>query len=631
LANLSLFSTIRSYSQIEWNTYKKVNAQFCKEILKLYRSNDIIWVHDYQQLLLSSLLREKLPHATIGFFQHIPFPSYEMFRNIPWRDEILKGYLGADLIGFHTYDDAQQFLNCCKQILGLENNLGQIFYNNRVCFVDAFPMGIDFDKFNESAKSIETKTKVTELYGNLKDKKIILSIDRLDYSKGIIQRLEAFEEFLLTFPEYCGKIVYILLTVPSRYEIETYKKLKQQIDEKVGNINGRFSKVNWTPIHYIFRTVPFSHLSTLYALADIALITPLRDGMNLISKEYVASRYNENGVLILSETAESAKELTEALIINPNSKKQLVNALNKALTMGNEEQKKRMSYMRSIVKTYNVHQWLNLFNKRLAYCKEYQKHINKKIIHEKNNDFLVKLYQKAQKRLLLLDYDGTLVPFYNQPQEAYPDKEIQSILRIICADPKNKVVIVTGRERETIEYFMKDFHVDIVAEHGVWIRKDFDKWTLSGQQTENWKPRIKQFLNEFVLRTPGSFIEEKEYSLVWHFRNTDSEFGQTRARELVSNLNYLINTLNLQLLVGNKVVEIKDSSINKGKALLPWLVNDYDFILAIGDDQTDEDMFRMIPLTGISIKVGYKATAANYTISDVVAVRNLLIQFIKVS
>ncbi|MFQ3576961.1 MAG: bifunctional alpha,alpha-trehalose-phosphate synthase (UDP-forming)/trehalose-phosphatase, partial [Cytophagales bacterium] len=541
------------------------------------------------------------------------------------------GYLGADLIGFHTYDDTRHFLSCCKRILGLDNDLGKVFHNERVCFVDAFPMGIDFDKFNETAKKPDTIAKGEEYQDSIKDRKVILSIDRLDYSKGITQRLDAFEEFLEKHQEYLGKIVFILLTVPSRYEVEHYKRLKHQIDERVGNINGRFSKVNWTPIRYIYRSIPFSQLSTLYSIADVAMITPMRDGMNLVSKEYIASRYQNNGVLILSETAGSAKELTDALVVNPNSKKQVMMALKKALSMGKDEQRKRMTAMRAIVQTYNVHQWLDLFRNRLDHSKDFQKQLNSKVLTNKNADFLLKNYQKSSKRLILLDYDGTLMPFFKNPYDAYPDKDLDAILSLICADPKNQVVVVSGRDKNTLSEFLKNYRVDLVAEHGVWFRKGFDEWKLSGQQSESWKPMIKTFLKEFVLRTPGSFIEEKDYSLVWHFRKTDSEFGENRARELVSNLGYHTSAMNLQLLEGEKVIEIKDSSINKGKSLEPWLEEPFDFILAIGDDKTDEDMFNALPVEGYSIKVGFKQTAARYMLPNVEAVRDLLTGFIKVT
>lgn len=622
------FTQYASFHQDLWLSYKKVNRVFCDEIVKLYKPGDIIWVHDYQQLMLSSYLRQKLPQATIGFFQHIPFPSYEVFRSIPWREEILKGYLGADLIGFHTYDDARHFFSCLKRILGIENNLGKIEYDQRTIHVDAFPMGIDFEKFNSSATEPDTLSKVLEYKTSLGDRKLILSIDRLDYSKGIPQRLMAYESFLEKYPEYHSKIILVQLTVPSRYDVSHYRNLKIEIDELVGRINGKFGKINWMPIHYIFRAIPFTHLSALYAISDVALITPIRDGMNLVSKEYVATRSENNGVLILSEMTGAAKELIEALVVNPNDKEQLITALKKALTMSKDEQKKRMSSMRNTIRAYNVHNWLDVFMSRLAFTKELQKDKAAKLLSAKNNESILKAYKKAERRLILLDYDGTLMPFFNNPYDAQPDKELCNILDLLTADDKNKVVIISGRDKNTLSNFMDDFNVDLVAEHGIWYKKGLAEWKLSGQQTEGWKKEIMPFLKMYVARTPGTFIEEKDYSLVWHFRKTDSEFGEMRASELMANLNYLTAQMNLQLLEGNKVVEIKDAKVNKGKVAQLWLEENYEFVVAIGDDRTDEDMFKFLPKSGLSIKVGHQETSAKYSVSNYQDVRELLLTFI---
>ncbi|MGC9343384.1 MAG: trehalose-6-phosphate synthase, partial [Bacteroidales bacterium] len=278
------------------------------------------------------MIREEYPDVNIGFFLHIPFPSFELFRMLPWRKEILEGMLGADLIGFHSYDYERHFLSSVKRLFGHETYLNQIKLEDRIVKMDAFPMGIDYEKFHMAAVELqntpieeqsEVKKELERYRKNHPGRKLILSIDRLDYSKGIPQRLIAFEHFLIKYPEFREKVTLVMLSVPSRVEVEHYQLMKKEIDELVGRINGEFASINWTPIWYFYRSMPFENLIELYTTADVALITPVRDGMNLVAKEYLATRTDGTGVLILGEMAGAYKELNEALIINPNDKDEI--------------------------------------------------------------------------------------------------------------------------------------------------------------------------------------------------------------------------------------------------------------------------------------------------------------------
>ncbi|NJL60109.1 MAG: hypothetical protein HC887_11215 [Desulfobacteraceae bacterium] len=281
--------------------------------------DDIIWVHDYQLMLLPGLLREHLPESRIGFFLHIPFPAYELFRNLTSRKEILHGLLGSDLIGFHTFDYMRHFLNSAYRIMGVDTKLNEISYDNRVVYADTFPMGIAFDKYHNASRMPDVMKYIDEYQSFYGNQKIILSVDRLDYTKGILHRLAAFDKLLEQHPEYKGKVSLLAIVVPSRDTVAQYKELKIRIDEKIGNINGKYSDMNWVPIFYLYRGLPFEQLSALYYLSDIALVTPLRDGMNLVAKEYVAAKKDKTGVLILSEMAGAAIELTDAIIIIPTA------------------------------------------------------------------------------------------------------------------------------------------------------------------------------------------------------------------------------------------------------------------------------------------------------------------------
>src|SRR5690606_108174 len=323
--------------------YVKANQEFCNELLKIANPTDTIWIHDYQLLLLPKMVREKLPDVRIGFFQHIPFPSYEVFRMLPWRKEILFGMLGSDLIGFHTYDDMRHFLSSVSRLAGISNERGRIERDKRIIEVDAFPMGIDYEKYTNSAASPQTIEKEIRYRTSLGDQKLVLSIDRLDYSKGIPQRLRAFEIFLQQYPEYQTKVSLIMIVVPSRDSVEQYQELKEEVDLLVGRINGKYGRLNWTPVHYFYRSFPLEALSAFYRMAHVALVTPMRDGMNLVCKEYIASRLDQRGVLILSEMAGASKELSDAILINPNNINRIVTAIHQALTMPEEEQEKRIS------------------------------------------------------------------------------------------------------------------------------------------------------------------------------------------------------------------------------------------------------------------------------------------------
>jgi trehalose 6-phosphate synthase/phosphatase len=618
------FPNYMAYEQDYWEAYKSVNGMFCEAILKYAKKDDIIWIHDYQLMLLPSMIREALPNASIGFFQHIPFPSYEIFRVLPWRQELLKGLIGADLIGFHTFDDVRHFLSSVSRITGIDNKMGQMRVNDRICFVDAFPMGIDYDKFASAAVSVETKNEIEEYAEVLGKKKLIISIDRLDYSKGIPERLKGYDLFLDEYPEYRERVSLILVLVPSRDKVPLYKQLKIEIDELVGRINGKYGKIEWSPIHYFYRSFPFQTLSAFYSMSDIALVTPLRDGMNLVCKEYIASKTNELGVLILSEMAGAAKELSDAIIINPHDVNEMVEALHKAFTMTEFEQKKRNQELQNILRRYDINHWVEVFMKGLLSVKEKQKELEIKQLSPRIQREIIDSYRESEKRIIFLDYDGTLMPFDPDPQKAIPDNDLIELLKALSQNNKNKVVIISGRDKDTLEDWFGHLKVDMIAEHGVWLKEGRIYWSLIDYLTDEWKNSILPILELYVDRTPGTFIETKDYSLVWHYRKADPSLGELRARELISNLQYLTTNMHINILEGNKVIEIKNSGINKGTAAVRWLQEGYDFILSIGDDWTDEDTFAAMPDSAYTIKVGFSPTIARLNIANVQQTRALL-------
>ncbi len=612
------------YQKSFWESYKKVNEKFCDAVIDIADKDDLIWIHDYHLMLLPQMVRDRLPKSKIGFFLHIPFPSSEIFRLIPWCREIIDGLLGSDLIGFHTFDYVRHFGESVRRIRGVEHSLGQLTVDNRAVRIDAFPMGIDFDKFASAPKrkTVRDKTKkIKKRIGG--DYKIILSIDRLDYSKGIPQRLEAFDLFLEQNEKYKEKVLLFLVIVPSRTEVEQYQHLKEEVDNLVGKINGKYATLAWEPIRYLYRSFNFEDLVSLYTLGDVLFVTPLRDGMNLIAKEYVASKTSEKGVLILGEMAGTAKELGEALIVNPNNLEETSDALRQALEMPEDEQVKRNKKMRSRLKRYNIERWIGDYLDRLEQIKKIQNKMISKELTSRNIQDLVKRVNKSKNALLLLDYDGTLMPFDTDPQKVKPDKQLYGILKKLRENSNITLVIISGRDRNTLEDWLGKVSDGLVAEHGVWIKHK--QWETVEQMSDKWKSEVKPILEIFVDRTPGSFIEEKNYSLAWHYRKVDPALAAVRVGELKDDLSHITTNLNVGVLEGNKVIEIKSTGVNKGKGAMSWLnKSDWDLILSIGDDWTDEDIFEILPRDSISIKVGFGPSKAKFRLPTIQKVRDML-------
>ncbi|UCG91335.1 MAG: bifunctional alpha,alpha-trehalose-phosphate synthase (UDP-forming)/trehalose-phosphatase [candidate division WOR-3 bacterium] len=625
------FTQYTVYGKNLWESYKRINEHFCHVVTKIAQPNDTIWIHDYQLMLLPQLLRKKNPGATIGFFLHIPFPSSEVFRLLPCRKEIIEGILGADLIGFHTYDYVHHFIESMRRLLGYEHEFDQITTDNRIAKIDAFPMGIEYERFAEAVDDESVQREIKKIRNKVGDRKIILSIDRLDYTKGIPQRLEAFDYFLEKNPHYREKVTLILVAVPSRAGVEHYALLKNRVDELISRINGRYGTIGWMPIWYLYRFLAFKNLVPLYNIADVALITPLRDGMNLIAKEFIATKTDRRGVLVLSEMAGASKELGEAIIVNPNNKEEIAQALKNALTMPESEQMRRNEIMQRRLKRYNVERWAHDFMDRLYHIKKFQQDmVSKKLIPETINT-LVKDYARSKRSLIVLDYDGTLIPFSGDPAKVKPDNKLFKLLKTLADNVKNEVIIISGRGKQILETWFKDLPISFIAEHGVWVKEKNEGWELVEPLRNDWKDLIKPILERYVDRTPGSLIEEKEFSLVWHYRKVDPTLALIRAGELKEALLNLIGSLNLGILEGSKIIEIKNVGINKGRAVLKWIPKEkWDFIIAIGDDWTDEDTFAALPDWAYTIKVGLGLTKARFNIDSPAEVRQLLETLVRV-
>lgn len=614
------FPTFAQYTNDTWQAYRAVNEKFHRKVMEIAEAGDTIWVHDYQLMLLPNLLKEDLQESQIGFFLHIPFPSYEVFRLMPWREEILRGLLGADLVGFHTYDYARHFLSSIRRILGAEHSMGNVKFRNRMIKVDAFPMGIDYQKYADAAAKPEIQEEIEKVRYEIGSRRIILSVDRLDYSKGIPLRIKAFHSFLENHPEYHERVQLILVAAPSRMHVPHYIELKREIDELVSTTNGAFGTIGWNPIQYFFRPMPFPQLSALYTQSDVLLVTPLRDGMNLISKEFIAARRDRKGVLVLSETAGSARELGEAISVNPNNIDQIAEAIKDALEMPVAEQQEKNERMHRRLRRYDIHYWAQDFVEKLDAASALQSSLSVKKLSADVKKGLTDRYNAASRRLILVDYDGTLISYGEVA--GVPDEATMKSLRNLAENEKNEVVIISGRQKDFLENRLKDLPVGIIAGHGIWIRETDGHWEKTEQVTADWKEIIQPVLELYRDRTPGSAITVNEYSLVWHYERAQPELAALRLSELKDALLSLTSNLDLSILEGNKLLEIKNSNVSKGRAAAQWYQrHEWDFVVAIGDDWTDEDIFRMLDSQHYSIKVGLDVSSADFFLESVEQVR----------
>ena len=608
------FYTYIQYESKFWEAYQEVNLLFCMEAAKLLKPGDMVWVQDYQLMLLPGMLRNKIEGIGIGYFHHIPFPSYELFRVLPERAEILKGLLGADLIGFHTYDYMRHFIDASYRVLGLDCELDEIHVGERIAHVDAFPMGINYELHYNAILEKSVQKIAMQHLENFGNHKLALSVDRLDYSKGILHRLKGFALFLEHHPEYRGEVSLVMVVVPSRDKVNQYADLKAKIDEMIGALNGLYSSLDWRPVYYFYRGIPFEELMALYNIAHFALVTPLRDGMNLVAKEYVAAKRDKPGVLILSEMAGAAAELKEALIINPNDIEQIEEALLDALLMPEPEQKRRMQKMQKTVSRQTVNKWAQDFVGELDVFKTKNISLQDKKIGKEALKQIKVLYKKGRKRLLILDYDGTLVPLVKQPELAIPEEKLIQTLKSLAADKRNTVVISSGRDTDFLDKWFGELGIELAAEHGAFY-KDNGEWK-ENEQTKFFTDdeEVLNIMQQIVDKTPGSRIEVKKTSLVWHYRNCDKWLADLREKQLINALMRPCARLNLQTMRGNKVVEVKTIGFNKGTEALRLLGNDdYDFIMAMGDDVTDEDMFHALPEDAVTIKVGSISSMARFS------------------
>ena len=617
-----LLDTVRVDAARDFATYEVVNRRFADAVAAEWRPGDLVWIHDYQLFLVPAMLRQRIPEARIGFFLHIPFPSSEVLRTLPWRDVILRGMLGADVVGLQTDTYAFHFGYATAQLLGLEPGTDAVKYEDRTVRFGSWPIGIDAAHYEALAREPEVVAAAARLREDAGGRTFVLGVDRLDYTKGVPRRLLAIERLLERSPAARLRMHFTQLAVPTRERVDAYARHRSEVQELVGHIDGQYGTATRAPVHLMHRSVSPRELAALYRAADVMLVTPLRDGMNLVAKEYVASRYDDRGVLVLSELAGAADELQEALLVNPYDLDGVAAAIQRAMQMPLDEQATRMRILRARVRRGDVHAWARRFLEDLAAPDPEATPV---VPQAKRPSLTTALADVASQRLLLLlDYDGTLVPIVSQPALGLPDERLRGLLRALAA--RHEVHILTGRSRDSITAMLGDLPIGLHAEHGLWSRRN-GEWHPEAAVDLSWRPAVLALLTELSRRTHASTLEAKDACVTWHYRGVEPQLARARLSELRNRLSRLPEHDRFEVMSGRKALEIRPLGANKG-ILAQKLAARFPpgAIVAAGDDTTDEQTFAALPPEAITIRVGARRSAARFHVDEVRGLRTALEQ-----
>jgi len=612
-----------------WLAYREANARFASAIVERYRPGDLIWVHDYQLALVPQLVREHVPDAAIGFFLHVPFPGSDTFRILPDRESFLRGLLGSDLVAFQTYGHLHDFRRAVLEILGVGATMDHVELDGRRVALAALPIGIDTREWARRLAHPAIRDQIRERREVRERPRTVVAVDRLDDTKGIPERLRAFRLLLQTHPEWRARVQLVQVAVPSRERVPRYAELRRAVSELVGEVNGEFATPEWTPVAYLRRAIPPPELTALYASADVCWVAPLRDGMNLVAKEYVACQAGGSGVLVLSEFAGAAQELGEAIRVNPYDADRSAEAIVDALTMPEPERRDRQAALLARIQRNDATAWSRRFLDALRSAAAERR--RSAPLAEPPITTILEAAGTARQRAFWLDYDGTLAAIAPRPADAVPTAAALDVLRRLAAEPANNVVVLSGRSRGELDgWFGGIAGLWIVAEHGILLRDPRTRsWRpLHAVVEASWKDGVRPTLEQFADRLPGSFVEEKEFGLAWHYRLADPEFGAFLASELVALLHIQLVGTDLVVLSGRKVIEVRFGWATKGDAAVAIrnAIPAPEFELAAGDDRTDEDMFERLPETAWTLHVGPAASRARYRVRDPADVLSILDQ-----
>lgn len=660
-----------------WQAYVSVNKIFADKVMEVISPDeDIVWVHDYHLMILPTFLRKRFNRLKLGFFLHSPFPSSEIYRTLPVRDELLRALLNADLIGFHTFDYARHFLSCCSRMLGLayKSQRGYIGleYYGRTVSIKILPVGIHMSQLQNVLNLPETETKVAELKEQFKGQTVLLGVDDMDIFKGISLKLLALEQFLMQHAEWRGKVVLVQIANPARGRGRDVEEVQSETHSTAIRINETFGRPGYEPVALIDHPLQFYERIAYYAISECCLVTAVRDGMNLIPYEYIICRQaNEKlnrtldsdlsvpkkSMLIVSEFIGCSPSLSGAIRVNPWNIDSVAEAMEVALAMRDSEKHMRHEKHYRYVSTHHVGYWARSFLQDLERtCRDHARRrcwgigfgLGFRVIALDPNfrklsvEHIVSAYKRTRNRAILLDYDGTMMP--QTSINKTPTPEALAILNRLCHDPNNVVFLVSNTDKETLSrWFSSCDKLVLAAEQGYFMREKQDsEWETCVPVLDfDWKQIAEPVMKVYTETTDGSTIEAKESALVWHYQYADPDFGSCQAKELLDHLESVLSNEPVSVKSGQHFVEVKPQGVNKGivaerlletmreKNMLP------EFVLCIGDDRSDEDMFEVITgaTAGPSMStiaevfactVGQKPSKAKYYLEDTVEIVRML-------
>jgi trehalose-phosphatase len=627
-------SQFAKFDRKRWDSYRQANQLMADKIVETAKDGDTVWVHDFHFLLVPEMVKQKNPYIAIGFFLHIPFPSIEIFRELPVREEILRSLAHCDLLGFHEYSYLRHFTDCIKAFLGVDSTLSRAQIGEHTLQLGVYPISVDTEALRERACTSKV-LELAESYRQQSSPFQILGIDRLDYTKGLELKLFGFQAALRKYPELVGQISLMQVAVPTREKVPIYMKIKKQLDQLVGQINGEFGRPNYVPVQYIYRSINEETLLALYKRADVALITSKRDGMNLVAMEYViAQDVKTAGVLLLSEFAGAASLLADAISINPWDADMIADSIYAAYKMPQQEKKARMANMQEKLLRYSATSWARNFLTDLDDAiARYLKASRPIPVASEAKQWPPQLKDKLarHKLRLVLDYDGTLVAIQNRPEQAILSDEMRFLLNEL--QEYMEIYVVSGRNKDFLDSQFNGMSVTLAAEHGAYFKLIGRKWrSRISTNVSSWYPEVQRVMKSYSDRVPFSFVEKKEAALVWHFRESPENFGIHQAKRLDDELKTGLANQPVQVMMGHKIVEAKAVECNKG-SFLRWLIQtnpmENYFYICFGDDKTDEDMFQALGENGCTIKIGTELTKAQYRLDNQAQVFPLLMELLK--
>ena len=597
-----------------WARYVEVNERFAETIIANCEPDSRVWVHDFHLMLVPAMLRARAPRLSIGFFLHIPFPSSEVYRLLPEREQLLRGVLGADYVSFQVGDYARHFRSSCLRMLGIDSEPDWLELDGRRVGIGVDPIGIDVDGFREVIAEPETERLLADLEKQYEGRRLVLGVERLDYTKGIPQKLHAFERFLEQDPERARSTTLIQVVVPSRLDSTEYRAQRDEIELLIAGINGRYARPGTTPVEYIHRDISKPALVALYRRADVMMVTALRDGMNLVAQEFVLCQAEPGlpsrwrGALVLSELAGAAQVLPGALLVNPWNVDGVVEHLTSALEMPARERQRRLETMSKRVEALESRRWAEGFLTRLGrYSRRDRRARRPPTVDATIEARLTRRFARARRRTILLDYDGTLREFEVHPDLAQPTPAIRALLRSLAALPDTDVHIVSGRRRRNLEQWFARIPIHLCAEHGYLARSPGEEWRTLVDLDLTWLRPIERLLRRVAADVPGAHVERKSCSVAWHYRQAEPEYGSWRARELLNDLHQHLAGAPAEILVGHQVVEVRALGVDKGvyvRSLFPDGKESTHFVLGLGDDRTDHDLLDALPSGSVAGHVG---------------------------